>query len=45
MKYYEVDFKIEVAQELMGDVCDVLSALAGEAGFETFQDSLHYLYS
>lgn len=39
MKYYEVDFKIEVAQELMGDVCDVLSALAGEAGFETFQET------
>lgn len=40
MRYFEVDFKIEVPQELMGDVCDVLSALAGEAGFETFEETV-----
>ena len=36
MKYYEVDFKI---QPLSQDACDLLAALAGEAGFETFEDT------
>ena len=39
MKYYEVIFTIEAPQELMQDTRDVLSALAGEAGFETFEDT------
>ena len=34
MKYYEVDFNITPYSE---DAADVLSALAAEAGFETFQ--------
>lgn len=33
MKYYEVDFQLSPAS---GDACDLLAALAGEAGFESF---------
>ena len=39
MKYYEVNFNIEAPAELMQDARDILSALAGEAGFETFEDT------
>ena len=39
MKYYEVNFTIEAPAELMQDARDILSALAGEAGFETFEDT------
>jgi len=39
MKYYEVIFTIEAPAELMQDARDILSALAGEAGFETFEDT------
>ena len=39
MKYYEVNFKIDAPEELMQDARDVLSALAGDAGFETFEES------
>jgi len=39
MKYYEVDFTIDVMQELFCDARDVLSAMAGEAGFETFEET------
>lgn len=39
MKYYEVNFTIEAPTELMQDARDILSALAGEAGFETFEDT------
>lgn len=39
MKYYEVNFTIEASAELMQDARDILSALAGEAGFETFEDT------
>lgn len=39
MKYYEVNFKIEAPAEMMQDARDVLSALAGEAGFETFEET------
>jgi ribosomal protein L11 methyltransferase len=39
MKYYEVNFTIEAPEELMQDARDILSALAGEAGFETFEDT------
>ena len=39
MKYYAVDFKIGIADELMQDARDVLSALLGEAGFETFEET------
>ena len=36
MKYYEVNFKI---QPLSQDARDILAALAGDAGFETFEDT------
>ena len=39
MKYYEVNFTIEAPAKLMQDARDILSALAGEAGFETFEDT------
>lgn len=39
MKYYEVNFTIEAPAELMQDARYILSALAGEAGFETFEDT------
>ena len=37
MKYYEVKFKIEAPAGLKEAAGDVVSALAGEAGFETFE--------
>ncbi|MBQ8463808.1 MAG: 50S ribosomal protein L11 methyltransferase [Prevotella sp.] len=39
MKYYEVKFTIQGPQELHQEACDVLSALAAEAGFESFEDT------
>ena len=39
MKYYEVKFSIAAPQELMQDARDLTSALAGEAGFETFEET------
>ncbi len=36
MKYYEVNFQI---QPFSSDACDILAALAGEAGFETFEET------
>ena len=36
MKYYEVDFTITPCSQ---DAQDILSALAGEAGFETFEET------
>ena len=36
MKYYEVEFKIQPSSQ---DARDILAALAGEAGFETFEDT------
>ena len=40
MKYFEVHFIINNApEELIQDARDILSALAGEAGFETFEDT------
>ena len=38
MKYYEVIFTIQASEEMMQDARDILSAMAGEAGFETFED-------
>ena len=37
MKYYEVRFKIVAPEELREAACDLVTALAGEAGFETFE--------
>jgi len=39
MKYYKVNFTIEAPKELIADVCDVLMALAGEIGFESFEET------
>ena len=36
MKYYEVKFTIS---PFNSDIADVLAALAGEAGFESFDDA------
>ena len=36
MKYYEVDFTLS---PLNSDACDLLAAIAGEAGFETFEET------
>jgi len=40
MKYFEVDFHISSPEELMQDSRDILSALLGEAGFETFEETV-----
>lgn len=36
MKYYEVEFTLS---PISADACDLLAALAGEAGFETFEET------
>ena len=40
MKYYEVNFNIKASAEMMQDARDIVAALAGKAGFETFEDTL-----
>ena len=39
MKYFEVKFTISAPEESFSDVCDVLAAMAGEIGFETFEET------
>ena len=39
MKYYEVIFNIKAPADTMQDARDIVAALAGEAGFETFEDN------
>jgi len=39
MKYYEVKFIIDAPEALMQDARDVVAALAGDAGFETFEET------
>ena len=39
MKYFEVKFRIETSEELMQAARDILSAMAGDAGFETFEET------
>ena len=39
MKYLEVNFEINAPEALLQDARDVLSAMAGEAGFETFEET------
>lgn len=39
MKYYEVNFMISAPENVYQDVCDVVAAIAGEAGFETFEET------
>ncbi len=40
MKYYKVIFSIDAPRELLGDVRDLLADAAGEAGFESFEETL-----
>ena len=39
MKYFEVVFSINTRADILQDVRDVLAAIAGETGFETFEDT------
>lgn len=39
MKYYEVTFNISAPADILGDARDLVAALAGEAGFETFEET------
>lgn len=40
MKYFEVEFRITCPEtSMMQDACDVLAAMAGDAGFETFEET------
>ncbi len=39
MKYFETNFLIKCPEELLQDARDLLSALAGETGFETFEET------
>ncbi len=39
MKYYKVSFDISAPAVQMQDVCDLLSAFAGEIGFESFEET------
>ena len=37
MKYYEVTFHINASEDIRSSVADVVAALAGDAGFESFE--------
>lgn len=37
MKYYEVTFNVNAPADGQSDACDLVAALAGEAGFESFE--------
>ena len=39
MKYFEVHFRLNAPDGMRQDVSDVLAAMAGECGFETFEES------
>lgn len=39
MKYFETEFKISGSEALIQDARDVLAAMAGDAGYETFEDT------
>lgn len=39
MKYYETEFTIKGNDALMQDACDLLAAMAGEAGYESFEET------
>ena len=39
MKYFEVHFRLNAPDGLRQDVSDVLAAMAGECGFETFEEN------
>lgn len=39
MKYNKVNFQIGAEEQLLQDACDVLAAMLGECGFETFENT------
>ena len=39
MKYYETEFKITGPVELIQDARDLLAAMSGEVGYESFEDT------
>jgi ribosomal protein L11 methyltransferase len=39
MKYYEIDFLIDAPEALIQDARDLVAAMAGEAGLETFEET------
>ena len=39
MKYFEVKFSIQSPTDMMQDARDIVASLAGEAGFETFEET------
>ena len=39
MKYFEVKFSILASSDMMQDARDIVASLAGEAGFETFEET------
>ena len=39
MKYYEVEFKITAPADAMQDARDLIAALAGDEGFEAFEET------
>lgn len=39
MKFYEVTFHVSAPAEIMSDALDLLAAIAGETGFETFEET------
>ena len=39
MKYFETEFKISGPEAIIQDARDVLAAMAGDAGYETFEDT------
>ena len=39
MRYFEINFTISAPESIYNDVCDVLAAMAGETGFETFEEA------
>ena len=43
MKYFEVLFRLTTPENMRQDVSDVLAAMAGECGFETFEESVEGL--
>ena len=41
MKYYETEFELQGDKGLMQDARDLLAAMAGEVGYESFEDTDH----
>ena len=39
MRYFEVKFTVSAPEQVLQDLRDVLAAMAGDAGFETFEET------